>query len=88
MLQKRSKWESDTNELLRQKKSRQPERIFFFKRVKRNSIPREKSKLYDQFKYLNNAVEAPQIYVKTIDDNDDLNVPITEGEVRLRTNKI
>ena len=51
----------------------------FFKRLSRepNNIPIEKSKLYDHFKYLNNALEASQISVNMNDDNDDLNVSIT-----------
>ena len=43
---------------------------------------------YDHFKYLNNALEAPQVSVNKNDDNDDLNVPITESEVRLCMKKI
>ena len=31
--------------------------------------------------YMNNALEAPQVYVTMNDDNDDLNVPITESEI-------
>ena len=62
----------------------------FFKRLSKelNNIPIEKSKLYDHFKYLNNALEAPQVFVNINDDNDDLNVPITESEVRFCMKKI
>ena len=51
-------------------------------------MPIEKSKLYDHFKYLNNALEAPQDFVNINDVNDDLNVPITESEVRSCMKKI
>ena len=64
LLQKKTKWESDTNQLLRQKKLDNPEELWsFFKRLSRepNKIPIEKSKLYDHFKYLNNALEAAQV---------------------------
>ena len=91
LLQKKSKWDSDTNQLLRQKKLDNPKEYWsFFKRLSRelNNIPIGKSKLYDHFKYLNNALEAPQVFVNMNDDNDDLNVPITESEVRFCMKKI
>ena len=90
LLQKKSKWDSDTNQLLRQKKlDNSKEYWSFFKRLSRklNNIPIEKTKLYDHFKYLNNALEAPKVFVNINDDNDDLNVPITESEVRSCTKK-
>ena len=55
LLQKKSKWDFDTNQLLRQKKLDNPKEYWsFFKRLSRelNNIPIEKSKLYDHFKYL------------------------------------
>ena len=60
---KKSKWGFDTVKLQRQKKlDNSKEYWSFFKRLSRelNSIPIQKSKLYDHFKYLNNALEAPK----------------------------
>ena len=77
---------SDTNhQLLRQKNLTTRKCIGFFSKDSRklNNILIGKSKLYDHFKYLNNALEAPQVSVNMNDDNDDSNVLITEREVRL-----
>ena len=84
LLQKKSEWDSDTNQLLCQKILYNPKEYwYFFKRLSRelNNNPIEKSKLYDHYKYLNKAREAPQVFVNINDDNVDLNVPITESEV-------
>ena len=86
LLQNKSKWESDINELLRQKKlDNSKEYWSFFKRLsrKQSNFPNEKSKLYDHFKYLKNASETQQNYLTLNDDIDDLNVPIREQEIRL-----
>ena len=91
LLQKKSKWDSDTNQLLRQKKLDNPKEYWsFFSRLSRelNNIPIEEFELYDHLKYLINALEAPQDFVNMNDDNDDLNVPITESEVRFCMEKI
>ena len=91
LLHKKSKWNSDTNQLLRQKKVENPKEFWsFFRRLSRelNKIPIEKSKLYDHFKYLNNAFAAPHVFVNRIDDNDDLKVPILESEERFCMKKI
>ena len=91
LLQKKSKRDSDTNQPLRQKNfDNLKEYWSFFKRLSRelNNIPVNKSKLYDHFKCLNNALEAPQNLVNLNDDDDDLNVPITESEVRSCMKKV
>ena len=64
LLQKKTKWESDTNQLLRQKEPDNPKKCWsFFKRLsgELDNIPIEKSNLYNHFKYLNKALEAAQV---------------------------
>ena len=91
MLQRKSKWESDSNEFLRQKKlDNPPEYWSFFETLpkKQSNIPSEKSKLYDYFNYLNNAFKTQETSSTKSDDNDDLNVPIREQEIRVFMKKI
>ena len=91
LLRKKSIWESKTNELLRQKKNINPkEQWSFFNTLvrKENKIPIEKSELFEHFKNLNDASKCSNIYVNINDNNEEINVPFTEDEIRLCINWI
>ena len=90
LLRKKSILESKTNELLRQKKNINPKEYwsFFNTLVRKEKIPIEKSELFEYFKNLNDASKCSNIYVNINDNNEELNVPSTEDEIRLCINKI
>ena len=76
---------------MRQKKNINPKEYwsFFNKLVrKENKIPIKRSELFEHFKNLNDASKCSNIYVNINDNNEELNVSITEDEIRLCINKI
>ena len=90
---KESNWEFKINELLGQKKNNNPKEYWScFKTLvrKENYIPIEKSELFEQFKNLNDASKCSNIYDNNDneDNNEVLDVPFTEDEIRLCIKKI